>query len=152
MQAIKPSQSEGWNGPKKCCQAMSSLAAGFNTMTNLPTPSHYSTGSSALTKYMVQEIPWNVFSYLAGWEFPHAYVTLFNILQDKEIQEGVSKSFRTGRLERELQMVLLSLGAVVSQSSEFCRNNPLCCFSTSVYYCYCFSVIGSVRKILDTPL
>jgi hypothetical protein len=24
----------------------------------------------------------------------------------------------------------------VSQSSEFCRHNPLCCFSTSVY-CYC---------------
>jgi hypothetical protein len=23
----------------------------------------------------------------------------------------------------------------VSQSSEFCRHNPLCCFSTSVYYC-----------------
>jgi hypothetical protein len=25
----------------------------------------------------------------------------------------------------------------LSQSSEFCRHNPLCCFSTSVYYCYC---------------
>jgi hypothetical protein len=23
----------------------------------------------------------------------------------------------------------------VSQSSEFCRHNPLCCFSTSVYCC-----------------
>jgi len=22
----------------------------------------------------------------------------------------------------------------VSQSSEFCRHNPLCCFSTSVYF------------------
>jgi hypothetical protein len=33
----------------------------------------------------------------------------------------------------------LPLGAVyrcfVSQSSEFCRHNPLCCFSTSVYCC-----------------
>jgi hypothetical protein len=52
--------------------------------------------------------------------------------------EGVSKSFRTGRLERELQ--LITLGAVVSrllcQSSEFCRHNCLCCFSTSVYCCY----------------
>jgi hypothetical protein len=37
--------------------------------------------------------------------------------------EGVSKSFRTGRLERELQMVQLSAtSAVVS----------LCCFLTSV--------------------
>jgi len=25
----------------------------------------------------------------------------------------------------------------VSQSSEFCRHNPLCCFSTNVYCCYC---------------
>jgi hypothetical protein len=25
----------------------------------------------------------------------------------------------------------------VSQSSEFCRNNPLCCFSTGDYYCCC---------------
>jgi hypothetical protein len=25
----------------------------------------------------------------------------------------------------------------VSQSSEFCRHNPLCCFSTSVYCCCC---------------
>jgi len=23
----------------------------------------------------------------------------------------------------------------VSQSSEFCRHNPLCCFSTSAYCC-----------------
>jgi len=34
----------------------------------------------------------------------------------------------------------LPLGAVVnsyivSQSSEFCRHNPLCCFATSVYWC-----------------
>jgi len=25
----------------------------------------------------------------------------------------------------------------VSPSSEFCRHNPLCCFSTSVYCCCC---------------
>jgi hypothetical protein len=29
----------------------------------------------------------------------------------------------------------LPLGTVVSQSGEFCRHNPLCCFSTNVY-CY----------------
>jgi hypothetical protein len=38
---------------------------------------------------------------------------------------------------------------VVSQSSEFCRHNPLCCFSTSVYYCCLF--LDSVRKLLDIP-
>jgi hypothetical protein len=68
------------------------------------------------------------------------------LYEDLEVRmdkyESVSKSFRTGRLERELQMVQLSpLGAVVplfvSQSSEFCRHNPLCCFSTSIYCCKC---------------
>jgi hypothetical protein len=54
------------------------------------------------------------------------------------VYEGVSKSFRTGRLERELQMVQLSatrcscIAIFVSQYSEFCCHNPLCCFSTSV--------------------
>jgi len=32
--------------------------------------------------------------------------------------------------------------------SQSCRHNPLCCFSTSV--CYCF-VMDSLRKLLDTP-
>jgi hypothetical protein len=47
----------------------------------------------------------------------------------------------------------LPLGAVyryfVSQSSEFCRHNPLCSFLTSVY---CYFVIDWDRKLLDTPL
>jgi len=62
--------------------------------------------------------------------------------------EGVSKSFRTGRLERELQMIQISATRCyfVSQSSEFCRHNPLCCFSTSD----CYFVIDSVRKLSDT--
>jgi hypothetical protein len=38
----------------------------------------------------------------------------------------------------------------VSQSSEFCRHNPLCCFSTCGY-CSCYFVIDSVRKLLDIP-
>jgi hypothetical protein len=39
----------------------------------------------------------------------------------------------------------------VSQYSEFCRHNPLCCFSTSVYCCkLIYFVIDSVRKLLDT--
>jgi hypothetical protein len=37
----------------------------------------------------------------------------------------------------------------VSQSSEFCRHNPLCCFSMSVYF---YFVIDSVRKLLDITL
>jgi hypothetical protein len=38
----------------------------------------------------------------------------------------------------------------VSQSSEFCRHNLLCCFPTSVY-CYSLFRHDSVRKLLDTP-
>jgi len=40
----------------------------------------------------------------------------------------------------------------VSQSSEFYRHNPLCCFSTSVLYFCCFFRNDSVRKLLDTFL
>jgi len=38
---------------------------------------------------------------------------------------------------------------IVSQPSEFCCHNPLCCFSTSV--CHCLCRYDSVRKLLDTP-
>jgi TRAP-type mannitol/chloroaromatic compound transport system permease small subunit len=42
----------------------------------------------------------------------------------------------------------------VSQSSEFCRHNPLCCFSASVVVVVVvvvvvYFVIDSVRKLLD---
>jgi hypothetical protein len=37
----------------------------------------------------------------------------------------------------------------VSQSSEFCRHNPLRCFSTRVVIIH--FVIDSVRKLMDTP-
>jgi len=49
--------------------------------------------------------------------------------------EGVSRSLWTSRLERELQMVQLSTTRCyfVSQSSEFCYNNPLCCLSVYSY-------------------
>jgi len=36
------------------------------------------------------------------------------MIQIPEVDERVSRSFRTGRLERELQMVPLPLGAIVS--------------------------------------
>jgi hypothetical protein len=37
----------------------------------------------------------------------------------------------------------------MSQSSEFCHHNPLCCFSMSVYCC--LFRYDSVWKLLDTP-
>jgi hypothetical protein len=55
-----------------------------------------------------------------------------SLLEPYFLYEGVSKIFRTGSLGRELQMVQLS---ATSCSCEFCRHNPLCCFSTSVYCC-----------------
>jgi hypothetical protein len=51
--------------------------------------------------------------------------------------KGVSKSFRTGRLERQLQMVQLSatrcscITILWVSLVSFCCHNPLCCFSTS---------------------
>jgi len=36
----------------------------------------------------------------------------------------------------------------VSPSSEFCRHNPFCCFSTSIFFVAYF-VIDSVRKLSD---
>jgi hypothetical protein len=54
------------------------------------------------------------------------------------VYQGVSKSFRTGLLERGLQMVQTTLWHYiqlyryfVSQSSKFYRHKPFCCFSTS---------------------
>jgi len=41
----------------------------------------------------------------------------------------------------------------VSQSSEFCHYNPLCCFLTSACCCFVvYFVIDSVQKLLVTPL
>jgi hypothetical protein len=53
----------------------------------------------------------------------------------------VSKSFRTCRLERELQIVQLCATACSCMATlwaslvSFCCRNPSCCFSTSVYCC-----------------
>jgi hypothetical protein len=68
------------------------------------------------------------------------HVFLRRIIESSSAYEGVSKSFRTGRLERELEWYschwMQLYRCFVSQSSEFCRHKPLCCFSTNVYY-YC---------------
>jgi len=37
----------------------------------------------------------------------------------------------------------------MSQFSEFCRHNPLRCFSASACCCCVYFVIDSVRKLLD---
>jgi hypothetical protein len=66
-----------------------------------------------------------------------------------ELYEGVSKSFRTGLLERELQMAELSATrcsyiAILWLSLVNFAAIKLCVASQSVF-------IDSVRKLLDTP-
>jgi hypothetical protein len=67
--------------------------------------------------------------------------------------EGVSKSFRTGRLERELQIVQISVTRctciAIFESVSFAAIT-LCVASQQVFVVVYF-VINSVRKLLDTP-
>jgi hypothetical protein len=71
--------------------------------------------------------------------------------------EGVYKSFRTGRLERELQVVQLfatrcsCIAIMWVSSSEFCHHKLLYCFSTTVYFCCCLFRYDSVRELFGTP-
>jgi hypothetical protein len=71
------------------------------------------------------------------------------------LYEGVSKSFRTGRLERELQMVQLSATrcssiAILWVSLVSFRAETLCVASQRVFIVV-YIVIDSVRELLDTP-
>jgi hypothetical protein len=76
--------------------------------------------------------------------------------QDCEIYEGVSKSLRTGPLERELQMVQLSVTrcsciAILWVSLVSFAAITLCDASQRVFVVVVYFVIESVRKLLDTP-
>jgi hypothetical protein len=73
-----------------------------------------------------------------------------NWLRNFVIYEGVSKSLRTGRLERELQVVHLF--------TTRCSCITILCISlvsfatiTLCVACCCYFVIDSVRKLFDTP-
>jgi hypothetical protein len=79
-------------------------------------------------------------------------------MQEVEQYEGVSTIFRTGRLERELQMVqlsatrcsciaVLSASVVSSAAITFCVASQRMFIIVSVYF-----VIDLVRKLLDTPM
>jgi hypothetical protein len=70
--------------------------------------------------------------------------------------ESVSISSRTGRLERELQMVELSatgcscIAILWVSLMSFAAVTPLCCFLTSVYCCKRIFRYDSVRILLYT--
>jgi hypothetical protein len=73
-----------------------------------------------------------------------------------DIYEGVSKRFRTGRLERELQMVQLSATscsciAILWVSLVNFAAITLCVTSQWVFIVVVCFIIDSVRKLLDTP-
>jgi hypothetical protein len=73
----------------------------------------------------------------------------------RDVYDGVPKSFRTGRLVRELQMVLLSATrcsciAILWVSLVSFAAITLCVTSQRVFIVVYF-VIDSVRKLLDTP-
>jgi len=60
--------------------------------------------------------------------------------------ESVSISFRSGRLERELQMVQLSALGAGFAAITLCVNSQRVFVVVIIYF-----VIESVRKSLDTP-
>jgi hypothetical protein len=70
--------------------------------------------------------------------------------------EGVSKSFRTGRLERELQMVQLSAIrcsciSILWVSLVSFAAITLCVASQRVFIIVVYFIINSVQELLDTP-
>jgi hypothetical protein len=82
---------------------------------------------------------------------------IFHDLKLKIVYEDISKIFRTGRLERELQMVQLSatrcsciailwVSLVKFAAITLCVASQRVFIVVSVYF-----VIDSVRKLLDTP-
>jgi hypothetical protein len=69
---------------------------------------------------------------------------------------GVSKSFRTGRLEQELQIIKLSATrcsciAILWVSLVSFTNITLCVASQRAFIVVSLFFIDSVRKLLDTP-
>jgi hypothetical protein len=79
------------------------------------------------------------------------------MIMDNYWYEGVSKSFRTGHLERELQIVKLSatrcscivilwVNIVSFVAITFCVASERVFIVVIVYF-----VIDSIRKLLDTP-
>jgi len=71
----------------------------------------------------------------------------------QDVYEGVSRSFRTGRLERELQMVQLSrcncIAILWVSLVSFAAITP--CVASQRVFVVVYLVIDSFRKLLDIP-
>jgi hypothetical protein len=83
------------------------------------------------------------------------YTTLLLNKQAFCTYEGISKSFRTGSLERELQMVQLSATRysciAILWASLVSFAAIIFCVASQRVFIVVYFVIGSVRKRLDTP-
>jgi hypothetical protein len=98
-----------------------------------------------LPKFLTRFYTFHNFIHLGGWKF------------SVKMYEGVSKSVRTGRLERELQMVQLSVTRCSSVpilwvSLVSFAAITLCVASQWVFIVIVYFVINSVRRLLDKPL
>jgi hypothetical protein len=92
-------------------------------------------------------------------------VNFHGIIEICSTHEGVSKSFRAGRLERKLQMIQLSatrrsyiailwVSLVSFSATTLCVGTQRLFVVVVVVVVVClfvYFVIGSVRKLLDTP-
>jgi hypothetical protein len=92
-----------------------------------------------------------IIGWISATMFDFTARCLLQLLQ----YEGVSKSFRTGRLEREQQMVQLSITRCSCIDILWVRVSfaplTLCVASQRVFIVVVYFVIDSVRKLLDTP-
>jgi hypothetical protein len=79
----------------------------------------------------------------------HSFLLGPNILLRINLDEGVFKSFRTGRLERQLQMVQLS--ATRCSCIAILWVSLVSFASQRVFIVVVYFVIDSVRELLDTP-
>jgi hypothetical protein len=115
-------------------------------------------GEVALIPSVLQNVSFKFI--ISGWEQKNFIGISVNVCSFIHLKiftyEGVSKSFRTGRLELELQMVQLSATtcsriAILWVSLVIFAAKTLFVASQRVFIVVVYFVIGSVRKLLDTP-
>jgi hypothetical protein len=94
-------------------------------------------------------------SHYTDWAIP-TLPTQFITSEFREPTKSVSKSFRTGLLEQELQMVQLSATrcswiTILWVSLGSFASITFCVVSQRVFIVVVYFVIDSVRKLMDTP-
>jgi hypothetical protein len=131
----------------------------------------YSKSTGYVTSNKMGKLPWKVsrwgFGRMWEWHLHSNWENYKNFSQNsltdiwsgylRNTYEDVSRSFRTGRLERELQMVQLSVTrccciVILWVSLVSFSSITLCVASQRVFtLVVVYFVIDSVRKLLNTP-